>query len=106
MQFSYPVPIMPYCFFGYGKIERMFFCSKGWKISSHLNCMVMNKKNVSTSLVIAILVGSLLNLINSYDIISDGNFSFKNSIKIMLTYITPFCVSLYSSIKATKQKSN
>ena len=66
----------------------------------------MNKKNVSTSLVIAILVGSLLNLINSYDIISDGNFSFKNTIKIMLTYITPFCVSLYSSIKATKQKSN
>jgi hypothetical protein len=65
----------------------------------------MTKKNVSTALLVAILVGSLLNLINSYDIFIERNFSTKNTIKIMLTYIIPFCVSLYSSVKATKQKS-
>jgi len=64
----------------------------------------MNKKNVTTALVVALLVGSLLNLINSYDVLSEGTFSGKSTLKIILTYITPFCVSLYSSIKATKQK--
>jgi len=65
----------------------------------------MNKKNISTALLVAVVVGSMLNLINSYDIFIDENFSTRNTIKIMLTYITPFCVSLYSSAKATRQKS-
>ena len=64
----------------------------------------MNKKNITTALIVALLVGSLLNLINSYDVLSEGDFSGKSTLKIILTYITPFCVSLYSSIKATKQK--
>ena len=62
----------------------------------------MNRKNISVALMVALLVGSLLNLINSYDVFTEGNFSNKNMLKIMLTYITPFCVSLYSSIKAGK----
>jgi hypothetical protein len=44
----------------------------------------------------------LLNVINNYDVFIEGKFSFKNVIKIVLTYITPFCVSLYSSVKASK----
>ena len=64
----------------------------------------MNKKNITTALLVALVVGSLLNLINSYDIFIGGNFSGKNSMRILFTYITPFCVSLYSSVKATKQK--
>jgi hypothetical protein len=65
----------------------------------------MNKKNIQRALVIAIVVGSMLNIINSYDIFMDANFSTKNTIKIMLTYLTPFCVSLYSSARAAKQKA-
>jgi hypothetical protein len=56
--------------------------------------MFMNKKNITTALLVAVIVGTVLNIINSYDVI-----------RIMLTYITPFSVSLYSSIKATKQKA-
>ena len=62
----------------------------------------MNKKNITTALLVAVIIGSLLNVINSYDVFIEGKFSIKNIIKIMLTYITPFCVSLYSSVKATK----
>jgi len=51
------------------------------------------------------MVGTLLNLINSYDVLFEEKFTGRNAIKIMLTYMTPFCVSLYSSIKATKQKA-
>lgn len=65
----------------------------------------MNKKNVTTALAVAIIVGSLLNLINSYDVLLEGKFSGRNTIRIILTYITPFCVSLYSSVKATRQKA-
>lgn len=64
----------------------------------------MNQKNILTALMVAAVVGSLLNLINSYDILMEQKFSGKNTLKIILTYVTPFCVSLYSSIKATRQK--
>lgn len=65
----------------------------------------MNKKNITTALLVAVIVGTVLNIINSYDVFVDGAFTGKNVIRIMLTYITPFCVSLYSSVKATKQKA-
>ncbi|MEJ8843295.1 nitrate/nitrite transporter NrtS [Lacibacter sp. H375] len=65
----------------------------------------MNKKNITTALLVAVIVGTVLNIINSYDVFVERTFTGKNLIRIMLTYITPFCVSLYSSIKATKQKA-
>lgn len=64
--------------------------------------LTINKKNIFTALLIATTVGSMLNLINSYDVFWEGKFTVKNIIRIVLTYITPFCVSLYSSIKAVK----
>ena len=66
----------------------------------------MNKKNITTALLVAIVIGSVLNLINSYDVFVEGDFSGKNIIKIMLTYIIPFSVSLYSSIRAGRQSIN
>jgi hypothetical protein len=62
----------------------------------------MTNKNVKRAIVVAIVVGSLLNAINSYDVFWHGHFTPRNTIRIVLTYITPFCVSLYSSIKAGK----
>jgi len=66
----------------------------------------MNKRNISTALLVAVIIGSLLNLINSYDVFIEGRFSTKNVARIILTYITPFCVSLYSSVKATKRNTH
>lgn len=65
------------------------------------NCMT--GRNIKRAIMVAIVVGSLLNLINSYEVFWEGNFTFRNIGRITLTYITPFCVSLYSSIKATKR---
>ena len=64
----------------------------------------MNKKNITTALLVAVIVGTVLNIINSYEVFAEGKFTGRNMLKIMLTYITPFCVSLYSSVKAAKQK--
>ena len=63
----------------------------------------MTQKNLKRALLISLIIGSLLNGINSYDVFLNGNFSTKNVVRIVLTYITPFCVSLYSSIKAARQ---
>ncbi|MGG9971708.1 nitrate/nitrite transporter NrtS [Ferruginibacter sp. SUN002] len=62
----------------------------------------MTKKNIRRAIFVALIVGSLLNLINSYDVFLTGNFTFRNCIRIILTYVTPFCVSVYSSVKASK----
>lgn len=62
----------------------------------------MTNKNIKRALMVAIIVGSLLNAINSYDVFWLCNFNTRNVLRIVLTYITPFCVSLYSSVKAAK----
>ena len=68
----------------------------------------MLSKNIKNALIIAVVVGTILNTINSYDVIWERNFTFRNVLRIVLTYITPFCVSLYSSTLASKsfEKTN
>jgi len=66
----------------------------------------MNKKNITTALLVALIIGSVLNVINSYNVFLSGDFTSANITRIVLTYITPFCVSLYSSVRATKQKGS
>ncbi|MDI1356306.1 MAG: nitrate/nitrite transporter NrtS [bacterium] len=63
----------------------------------------MRNKNTLTAIKIALTVGTLLNLINSWDVILLNNWDFKLIAKILMTYAVPFCVSLYSSGKALKE---
>lgn len=62
----------------------------------------MRKENYIVAIRIALFVGTILNLINSYDPICQGNWDAKIILKIILTYFVPFFVSIYSSWKATK----
>ncbi len=64
----------------------------------------MQKQNYFTAIKIAIVVGTILNAINSYEAISGNLWSGKLILKILLTYCVPFCVSIYSSYLATKSK--
>jgi hypothetical protein len=68
----------------------------------------MLTKNIKKALIITVIVGTILNTINSYDVFLESNFTFRNILRIVLTYITPFCVSLYSSTSASKsfEKTN
>lgn len=57
--------------------------------------MKVTKKQVKTAIFISILVGTLLTLINQGEaFLGDAEI---NWFKVVLTYIVPFCVSLYSS---------
>lgn len=62
----------------------------------------MPKKDFYTAIKVALVVGTILNLINSYDAIFQKELSLKLISKILLTYTVPFLVSVYSSWKTKK----
>lgn len=62
----------------------------------------MTKKNWILAIKIALVVGTALNLINNYEVISSFRFSMQNIFKITLTYCVPSGVSLYSSKQTFK----
>ncbi|USD34077.1 MULTISPECIES: nitrate/nitrite transporter NrtS [Vibrio] len=60
--------------------------------------MIVNM--IKRALIIAFVVGTLLNLINQYDaILGEATIHWT---KVLLTYCVPFCVSLFSSWLATR----
>lgn len=59
------------------------------------------QKNILTRAIkVAVVVGSILMMINYGDIIMSNGLSFKEITKITLTYLVPYCVSTYSSVEA------
>lgn len=64
----------------------------------------MRRENYFTAIKIALVIGTVLNLINSYDALLEKDWSVKLILKISLTYCVPFGVSIYSSWKAIKVK--
>ena len=62
--------------------------------------LAMRPPIVKRSLVVALVVGTLLNLINQGDVMT-GNAHF-NLFKCILTYVVPYCVSTYGAVSALK----
>ncbi len=63
----------------------------------------MNKTNFIRSIKVALVVGTILNLINNYNIVMQGDFNLINSGKILFTYMVPFLVSFYPAWKTSKE---
>lgn len=55
---------------------------------------------VLRALRIALVVGILLALINHGDRLLTGSFDMGAVLKIILTFLVPYCVSTYSSVRA------
>ena len=55
---------------------------------------------VRSSLIVAVVVGSILNVINQGDALTGGGE--VNWLKAGLTYCVPFCVSMYGAWSATR----
>ena len=64
--------------------------------------LASQKDSLFRALRVAVLVGIILNLINNPVLF---NFSFDgiNVYRVLLTFIVPFCVSLYSSVLSNKK---
>lgn len=65
--------------------------------------LIIEKDSLTRALRVALLVGIILNVINNPGLIT-FSFSGLNIYKVLLTFLVPFCVSLYSSILANRRK--
>ena len=55
-------------------------------------------KVVSLALKVALVVGTVLNLINHYDVFLGAPVARVTLIQICLTYIVPYCVSTHGQV--------
>lgn len=52
---------------------------------------------------VALVVGSILNVINHYDLLFGKPLAAQTLIQIALTYIVPYCVSTHGQVSAAGQ---
>ncbi|MPW31097.1 hypothetical protein F9L16_19140 [Agarivorans sp. B2Z047] len=62
----------------------------------------MNKQIIARAIVVAVIVGSILNLINQWDIVNGASPKWG---AILFTYCVPFLVSYFSGAMANGNKS-
>ena len=59
------------------------------------------KSKIFLAMRIALVVGTILGIINHYDMFLSGNYETSRIVKILITYLVPFSVSLYSTTRIT-----
>ena len=57
------------------------------------------KKKIFLAMRISLVVGTILGIINHYDMFISENYETSRIIKILVTYLVPFSVSLYSTAR-------
>jgi hypothetical protein len=57
------------------------------------------KDQLFLAIRIALVVGTILGIINHYDMFLSGNYETSRILKILITYLVPFSVSLYSTTR-------
>jgi hypothetical protein len=57
------------------------------------------------ALKVAALVGSILAVVNHGDALLSGNATASVWIKIVLTFVVPYCVATYASVQAIRQRA-
>lgn len=68
--------------------------------------IALQKNILMRAIKVALVVGSILMLINHGDVMLSDGLSIKEYIKIILTYLVPYCVSTYSSTEAVCSAEN
>ena len=57
------------------------------------------KKKIFLAMRISLVVGTILGIINHYDMFISENYETSRIIKILVTYLVPFSISLYSTTR-------
>lgn len=65
--------------------------------------LAVSKGVVRRALQVALVVGTLLALINHVDAIIAGSFASKNLVQVILSYLVPYGVSTYSAVHALQE---
>ena len=72
------------------------------QINEFIKAALLNEF-VFMALKISLIVGSILALINHGDAIFEGTITRENVCQIVLTFLVPYAVSTYSSVKAMQR---
>lgn len=56
------------------------------------------RATVGLALKVALVIGTLLNLINHFDVLAGAPITRVVATQIMLTYIVPYCVSTHGQV--------
>lgn len=51
---------------------------------------------------VSLIVGTLLGAINHSNALLDGSFALTNAVQVVLTYLVPYGVSVFSSVSALR----
>lgn len=68
--------------------------------SSTFFALAFSRKVVLSAVKMSLLVGTLLAFINHSEAFMTLNLSMDKVLKVLLTYLVPYCVSTYSAVKA------
>jgi len=60
--------------------------------------MAVSDRTPRHALIVAAIVGSILTVINHGDLLLAGQW--PNEIKVILTYVVPYCVATYGAVSA------
>jgi hypothetical protein len=63
----------------------------------------LHSAHLKQTLAVAILVGTVLFLINQLDVVAGGHSTGITWLKVGLTYLVPFCVSNYGILVASRR---
>ena len=72
--------------------------------NSDFFALASSRSVVATALRISALVGTLLVAINHGTELLAGEITLDRFLRIALTYLVPYCVSTYSSVKAIQSR--
>lgn len=72
-------------------------------MSESFFALAVSRSVVTRALKVALLVGTLLALINHIDAVLAGSFAVKNFIQVVLSYLVPYAVSTYSATHALQE---
>lgn len=67
--------------------------------------LAFSRAVVINAIKVSLVVGSILAAINHGATIINLDLSFQTSIKILLSYLVPYCVSTYSAVRAIQSPS-
>ena len=80
----------------------MLEIEQNFKRRSSLLKQATQKDLLVRALRVSILVGIILNIVNN-PVLFNNSLDGINIYKVLLTFIVPFCVSLYSSVISNKK---
>lgn len=64
----------------------------------------LERSTLWLALKVALVVGTILGIINHGQAILTGHFTTDRLISLLLTYLVPFSVSMYSQVRAKMQR--